>query len=124
MRTKEAKHKVIALAKRKYFLKHSTRITRETRVRDTVILKVIKHYKNGLSNADIARKTSNSQHIVKAIVKRFTFFRKPVKDLDLMLPKKVFQPYNKHGIVSCFCGKMHPIEQLCIETINSHRTNK
>lgn len=107
-------------AQHKYFLKHSTLITRETRVYNSVILRVLAYYKKGLNNNEIASKVRKSRHIVKDIIYRFTVFGEPIKDLELMLPKKVFQPYNKHGIVSCFCGKLHPIEQACIETIKTN----
>lgn len=117
----DAKKVASQKAKKKYFLKHSTALTRETRVYNSVIKNVIFYYKKGFRDYEIAKKIRKPRQLVALVKRKFLFLREPIKKLDFMLPKNTYQEYNKHGVVSCRCGKFFPVESshYCAETIKN-----
>jgi len=118
-KSKQAKERANKKAKDKYYLKHSTAVTREIRVYNSVIKRVLLHHNNGLRTFQIAKKIRKNRHLVTLIKNNILFLRKPIKELDLMLPNNMFQEYNKYGIVNCRCGKFYPEESnhYCPPTI-------
>lgn len=115
------KQKANRKEKQKYFLKHSTALTRETRVYNSVIKTVIFYYKKGLQDFEIAKKIRKPRQLVALVKRKFLFLREPIKELDLILPKNIYQEYNKHGMVSCRCGRFFPEESnhYCAPTIKT-----